>query len=125
TVTGVYRDLVATRPGALQGFRATTTFLDVGTPRDYCAAARRLAEAAPNVIESGAMVAPAARLTRTVVWPDAAVEAGATLEDCIAPGGVQAPPHFRCTGAVLIPAAVARPHEQRDRSGHIAMVPIV
>jgi len=125
TVTGVYRALVSSRPGALQGFRATTTFLDVGTPRDYCAAARRLAGSAPNVIESGAAIAPDARLTRTVVWPETAVGAGAALEDCIVTSGVQVPSDFRCTGAVLIPAAVARADERQDRSGQMAIVPIV
>jgi NDP-sugar pyrophosphorylase family protein len=123
TVTGVYRELVATRPGALQGFRATTTFLDVGTPRDYRDAARQLAGAA-NVIESGATLAPTAHVAGTIVWPGAAVAAGATLEDCIVPSGVHVPRDFHARDAVLIPASVARPDEPRDKTGRIARVQI-
>ena len=108
TVTGVYRELVRTQPGALQAFRANTTFLDVGTPRDYHDAALRLAYPAPNVIESGATLAPSARLTRTVVWPGAAVGAGADLEGCIVTSHVHVPRDFHATGAVLLPAAYAR-----------------
>lgn len=123
TVTGIYRELVATRPGALQGFRATTTFLDVGTPRDYHDTARRLADSAPNVIEAGATIAPTAQLSHTIVWPDATVAAGATLDHCVVTSGVHVPRDFRCTSAVLIPSAVARSGETRDKSG-FAVIPI-
>ena len=125
TVTGIYRELVATRPGALQGFRATTTFLDVGTPRDYHDTARRLGDSTPNVIEPGAAIAPAARLSRTIVWTDAEVAAGATLEDCVVTSGVHVPRDFRCAGAILIPAAVAKPGESRDKTGKVGIIPIV
>jgi mannose-1-phosphate guanylyltransferase len=124
TVTGVYRELVAARPGALQGYRATTTFLDVGTPRDYRDAALRLAGPAPNAIESGAVCAADARLTRTVVWPGAHIGHGATLDDCIVTTGAHVPKDFRCTGAVLLPAATAKPGETRDKSGRLAVVAI-
>jgi NDP-sugar pyrophosphorylase family protein len=124
TVTGVYRELVATRPGALQGFRATTTFLDVGTPRDYRDAALRLTGSADNAIESGASCEADARLTRTVLWAGAHVGHGGSLEDCIVTTGVHLPPDLHAAGAVLLPASAARPGEARDKSGRVALVPI-
>ena len=125
TVTGVSRELVATRPGALQGYRATTTFLDVGTPRDYRDAALRLAGPAPNAIESGATCAADAHLTRTVVWPGAHVGHGATLDNCVVTTGAHVPKDFHCTGAVLLPGSAAREGETLDKTGKIAVVAIV
>ncbi|HUL75002.1 MAG TPA: sugar phosphate nucleotidyltransferase [Vicinamibacterales bacterium] len=111
TVTGVYRSLVATRPGALRGFRAQTTFLDIGTPRDYLDAALQLAAPATVAIEPGASIDPGARAARSVLWGGAHVAAGAHLDRAIVTSGVSVPPGFRAHDAILLPARYARPDD--------------
>jgi NDP-sugar pyrophosphorylase family protein len=124
TVTGVYRNLVATRPGALCGFRARTTFLDVGTPRDYLDAALRLAAPQPNAVEPGAAIDPGAHLAHSVIWSGARVAAGADLEGTVVTGGVEIPPGFRGRDAVLLPAAFMRPGDRFDVRGDILVAPL-
>jgi NDP-sugar pyrophosphorylase family protein len=48
TVAGFYRDIIAREPGAIRAWPAPTSFLDVGTPRDYLAAALRLGAPHPH-----------------------------------------------------------------------------
>ena len=124
TVTGLYRQLVASRPGALRGFRAQTTFLDVGTSRDYLDAALRLAAPEPNAIEAGAWIDPRARVTSSVVWRDAAIADGATLEGCIVVSGVRVPSGLSARDAILLPQALARPADLVDRIGTIAVASV-
>ena len=124
TVTGVYRELVATRPGALQRVSRDD---DVPRRRHAARLPRRGAAArrtGANAIESGAACAADAHLTRTVVWPGARVGHGVRLEDCIVTTGAHVPKDFRCAGAVLLPASVARDGETRQ-GGTIVAVPIV
>lgn len=111
TVTGIYRDLVATRPGALRGYRVDTPFLDVGTPADYLDAALRLARPAANAIEPGAAIDPAARVSASVIWAAASVEAGAKLDRCVVTSGVRVPSGLDVNRAVLLPSALARPDD--------------
>jgi NDP-sugar pyrophosphorylase family protein len=124
TVSGLYREGVASGTIAVRGYRAETSFLDVGTPRDYLEATLRLsADSAGRVVESGAEVDASARLTRSIVWPDVRVGAGADLEDCIA-AGVTLPAGFRARAAVLVPAAVARAGDQAELRGGVAVFPL-
>jgi NDP-sugar pyrophosphorylase family protein len=44
TISGFYRDIVAAEPGRICGWPARTTFIDVGTPRDYLRAALTFAD---------------------------------------------------------------------------------
>ncbi|MFI5178723.1 MAG: NDP-sugar synthase [Vicinamibacterales bacterium] len=117
TVTGIYRDLVAARPGALRAFRAGKSFLDVGTPRDNLDAALHLAAPAANAVEAGAEIDPAAHVARSVVWSGARVAAGADLDGTVVAGGVDVPAGFRACGALLLPAAAARPGDRVETHG--------
>ena len=72
TVSGIYRDLIASRPGAVRAWRATGAVLDVGTPSDYL-------DAALSFVTHRAGRHPGARLRHTFVWPEATVGAGAKL----------------------------------------------
>lgn len=93
TISGVYRDLITNRPGAVRVFRSNATFLDVGTPTDYLDAVWTLAPAPahPGVcIEPGAgdddvpeVLGPRARFDRCVVWRGGAVGADAVLTRCV------------------------------------------
>lgn len=124
TVTGIYRDIVARRPGALRGYRVETPFLDVGTPSDYLDAAIRLARPAANAIEPGAVVDPAARVSESIVWAGASIAAGATLDRSVATSGVHVPAGFASTGAVLLPSVLARSTDRFEIRGDIAVVPL-
>jgi NDP-sugar pyrophosphorylase family protein len=124
TVTGIYRDIVATRLGALRGYRVETPFLDVGTPSDYLDAAVRLARPATNAIEAGAVVDPAARLSESVVWAGASIAAGAGLERSVVTRGVHVPAGFASTAGVLLPSALVRPTDRFEIRGDIAVAPL-
>jgi NDP-sugar pyrophosphorylase family protein len=120
TVAGLYREMVAARPGAVRVWPAPTTFLDVGTPRDYLDAALRLAGGRRRP----PAVAASARLARTVVWPGARVGDDAVLDDCIVAGGVDVPAGFEARGALLAPASIATSSEAAAIRGGLAVFPI-
>jgi mannose-1-phosphate guanylyltransferase len=112
TVAGVYRDLVRDTPGAVRAWRVDATFLDVGTPSDYIEASLHIArqEGHPGdvILEAPwtadarrATVDPTARLTSCVVWPDAAIGAGAVLDRCVVLSGVTVPAGTQAVGRVL------------------------
>ena len=100
SVAGVYRTLIASRPGAVRAFRADATFLDIGTPRDYLDACLRLSGAGA-VIAPTAQVAPTARVTRSVIFEHAEVGAGAVLESVVVAGGVRVPEGAAASCAVM------------------------
>jgi NDP-sugar pyrophosphorylase family protein len=88
TVAGIYRAMVAEAPGRVSGLPVQTRFLDVGTPADYLAAAVTLAGGDDRrLVDRDAAVDPRARLSRTIVWPQGRVDAGAQLRDCIVASG--------------------------------------
>lgn len=102
TVAGVYRDLIATRPGAVRVFRSTASFLDVGTPADYINAAWSLGT--PSTAHPGVVIEPGgndddgppvlaadATFERCVVWKGATVGARASLTRCIVLSGAIVP----------------------------------
>jgi NDP-sugar pyrophosphorylase family protein len=92
TVAGFYRDVIRNTPGRIRAWQAETTFLDVGTPRDYADAAMTDGTAAGH--------------RRVIVWPEARVDHGADLDECIVAGPVHVPAHFRARSAVLVPAGI-------------------
>lgn len=100
SVAGVYRTLIASRPGAVRAFRSDATFLDIGTPRDYLDACLRLS-GSDSVVAATADVAPMARLTRSVILGRAEVPADAVLECVIVAGGVRVPRGFAASNAVV------------------------
>jgi NDP-sugar pyrophosphorylase family protein len=124
TVAGIYRDSIARGNARLFGCPVSGRFLDVGTPRDYLAAALAFAGGEGPVVESGAAVHPSAQLTRTVVWPDVRIGAGVVLDDCIAAGPVAIPDGYQARHRILIPSALARPEDPADRTADLASYPL-
>jgi len=112
TIAGIYRDIVATSPGRIRGWRATTDFIDVGTPRDYLRAALTFDDE------------PRAGVTRSVIWREARVPPDVTVEGCVVAGPVRLPAGFRARDAVIVPAAVARPDDAATIANDIAVFPI-
>jgi mannose-1-phosphate guanylyltransferase len=126
TVAGIYRDRIATGTDGLFGYRVDLPFVDVGTPRDYLAAALALAGAGhENAVEPGARanVDATARLTGTVVWSNSSIGPGCVLHDCVV-ADAALPSGFRSANAVLVPAAIARAGDPATIVGDVAVFPL-
>ena len=114
TVAALYRDIVRKSPGRIRALPVETTFIDVGTPRDYLAAAATF-PALPADIN------PGARVVDSIVWPEARVGAGADLDQCIVAGRVDIPEGFRATNCALIPASAVASGESVEVEGGVAV----
>jgi mannose-1-phosphate guanylyltransferase len=120
TVAGIYRDLVQAEPGRVRTWPVTTAFLDIGTPRDYLAAALRQ----PAALPEGVTVPESSRLTRCAVWPGVVIEDHVRLEDCIVAGPLHVPCGLETGAAILVPASVARPDDRMRVQGDLAIYPL-
>jgi len=107
SIGGIYDALIAERPGSVRGFVSNAGFWDVGTVEDYwktaCAFADRqgtadLAERPGKHVR----IDPTARVTRSILWDDIKVGAGAVIEDCILTDGVRVPAGAQHRGAILL-----------------------
>lgn len=95
SVLGVYPALMASRAGSVRGFVSDAAFQDIGTPADLLQTSLDLA-AADGRIDCprwgrNPQVAPDARVTRSVLWDDVTVGAGAVLTECVVADGVHIP----------------------------------
>ena len=115
TVSGLYRDMIAHEPGRVRAWRASATFLDVGTPRDYLTTALRY---------GGATNAPTAQTTRSIVWPNVICGPDVTFDDCVVAGPLRIPAGFRARSSVIVPASVVRSGDAADIRGSLAVFPI-
>jgi NDP-sugar pyrophosphorylase family protein len=120
TVAGIYRDVVQSDPGRVHIWPVTTAFLDIGTPRDYLAAALRQ----PEVLPAGVVVPESSSLTRCAVWPGVVIEDHVRLEDCIVAGPLHVPCGLETSAAILVPASVARPDDRMRVQGDLAIYPL-
>jgi NDP-sugar pyrophosphorylase family protein len=105
---GVYDTLIARSPGSVRGFVCETEFWDVGTVADYWRMSEAFAanEGAGDVCQGrGCRIDPTARISRSILWDDVHVNAGAIVEDCIVTDGVEIPAGAHVRGEVLIDRA--------------------
>lgn len=121
SVHGVYRSLMASPQGDLTAYPVTAGFQDVGTPADYLATALAIADGA--TIEAGAVIGPGARVSRSIIWPGAAIGEHAVLDECIVTN-VEIPAGFRAQRALVVPAAVCRHNDTARVLGDIAIFPM-
>jgi NDP-sugar pyrophosphorylase family protein len=104
-VTGVYRRLIAAKPGSVRAFLSESDFVDVGTPADYLNATLSLARAEGfSVPPHGdrSHVDPTAHLVDTVLWDDVEIGAGASLNRCIVADRVKIPAGARFQDCAII-----------------------
>jgi NDP-sugar pyrophosphorylase family protein len=113
TIPGLYLDMAAEHPGSVRAWRVDTPFVDVGTPRDYLRTALTRARGDH-----------AASITNCVVWPDARIEPGVTLDHCVVAGPVTLTSGFAAERAVIVPAAVLRPGDPITAAGDVAVFPL-
>jgi mannose-1-phosphate guanylyltransferase len=105
TIGGVYDALIATRPGAVRGFKCDAEFWDVGTVSDYwrtSAAFMRKEGRTGSPAGRSARIDPSARIEDAILWDDVEVGAGAVVEKCIVTDGVAIPAGSTYHGAVLL-----------------------
>lgn len=120
TVAGLYRDLIQTTPGHVRGWRVSTSFLDIGTPRDYLTAALRQPDALPRDV----VVPESSSLLRCAVWPGTVIEDHVRLEDSIVAGPLRVPCGLDARAVILVPAHVARPDDRCRVHGDVAIYPL-
>jgi hypothetical protein len=119
TIGGIYRDLLTTGAARLTGWPARTRFLDVGTPRDYLAAALAFANE-----PGGEPAHRPAGVHRSVVWPEARMASDVELDGCVVAGGVRLPPGFRCRDALIVPSALVTGTDKADVRNGVAIFPL-
>jgi NDP-sugar pyrophosphorylase family protein len=110
SIGGIYDELMARSPDAVRGFVSDASFFDVGTVDDYCRthdafvadSADCSAAASTPSVGRGTTIDPSARVTRSILWDDVQVAAGATLDTCIVTDGVIVPAGAEYSRAVLM-----------------------
>ena len=121
TVAGIYRDRIAAGGARIFAYPVPAEFFDIGTARDYLAAAAALAPA--DLVAAGAEVSPQARVRDSIVWAGSSVGAGAMLERCVV-AGASVPPGLEAENAVLIPAWAVRAGDNTRVTGGVAVFPV-
>jgi NDP-sugar pyrophosphorylase family protein len=105
SISGVYRDLIARRPGAVRAFISNASFLDVGTPEDYLDTSLRLAARegrSSPLYGAGVSVDPSSTVHDSVLWDNVTVEPHCRLTRCVIADEIRIP-----KGTVLENCAVA------------------
>jgi NDP-sugar pyrophosphorylase family protein len=125
SVADLYPRLVAAWGGSVRGWIGSGRFDDIGTPASYLDTCVRMSQGDPaQLLESGAQIAPGARLSNTVCWPGALIEDDVELSSCIVCSGAFVPRGSRYHRSVLLPAEAvpAGPHDYRE--GALTVSPI-
>jgi mannose-1-phosphate guanylyltransferase len=105
TIGDIYDTLIATRPGSIAAFVTSSEFWDVGTVDDYWRMSDAFAERERrgDVIRGrAASIHPDARVTRSILWDDVEVGAGAVVDRCVLTDRVHVPAGAVCRHQVLI-----------------------
>ena len=93
SISGVYTTLAKRLPRSVRIQPVTTSFVDIGTPRDYLRTCLVMAARdGGSTIGARVNVDPSAQVTGSVLWDDVVVEAGARLDGCIVMSGTRVPP---------------------------------
>ncbi len=92
SISGVYTALAKRLPGSVRVLPVTTSFVDIGTPRDYLRTCLEMAaHEGGTTYGSRVVVHPSATVTNSVLWDDVVVEAGARIDGCIVMSGARVP----------------------------------
>ena len=119
SVLRVYPGIIADSPRRLRAFICDAPFIEVGTPADYRRVHERLAAddgVSAWMPGARAVIDPAARLDRTILWDDVTIGAGVVLERCVVADRVRVPAGLHAADACLVPwpeGYAPRPGERR------------
>ena len=114
-VRRLYPSLRQVQAGAVRLFRTNAEFLDIGTPADYLSTALAIAERdrAVGVGGTRSLIAPDARIERSVLWDDVVIGQGALLKECVVADHVVVPADTSWHGVTLrVPAGELAPGER-------------
>ena len=127
TVSGIYRAMIASRPGAIRAMTSAAAFFDIGTAADYletCLAVGQ-AEGLGDVLAGArAAVHADARVTRSVLWDDVVVADGAALDECVVADGVRIPAGLRLSRRVVVPRGNRVPGAGAECAGDLLLTPL-
>jgi len=100
--SGIYRDLIRNRPGAVCAYATDAAFFDIGTPEDYLRTTLQLAARDGGaLLGTRTHVDATARVEDSVLWDDVIVEAGASLRGCVVTDGARVPAGTSWTAMML------------------------
>ena len=104
TIGGLYDAMIAANPQAVAGFVTSTEFWDIGTVDDYWRMSDAFAarERRGAICGRPASIDPTAQITRSILWDDVEVGAGALVDRCIVTDGVRIAPGAVHRNEVLI-----------------------
>jgi mannose-1-phosphate guanylyltransferase len=118
SVNQLYRQLIAEDPRSIAASVSESSFLDIGTPRDYLETSLALAETeGPNLIGTRAQIASSAVITRSALWDDVTVGSQARLDECVVADGVRIPGGASFTRCAIVPLGT-RPPRADERVVH-------
>ena len=129
TVGGLYDTLLADGR-AMAVHEVSGPFHDIGTPADYAATARAVAEAEGcTTVPHGerTVVHPTARVERSILWDDVTVGADCVVTGCVLADGVRVPAGTVLDGQAVVPAGAGRdgePLAHETRLGNLRMAPL-
>ena len=105
SVNHLYPRLIRETARSVAAFVGNASFRDIGTPADYLETSIQLTELEGDHLVStrGTRIDRTARLTRSAVWDDVTIGAGAELTECIVGDGVTI-----AAGAVYRRTAIVR-----------------
>jgi NDP-sugar pyrophosphorylase family protein len=127
SVGGCYADVLASQPGALQGFLCEAAFHDIGTTGDYLATSLAFASAEHqpgSLIGSGCAIAPGATVSDSVLWDSVTVDEGSAIQACVVADRVHIPSGLRCERQVIVRAADRVCQDDTSVVGDLALTPI-
>ena len=124
SVRELYPSLIASRPGAVQGFVCQCAWHDIGTPGDYLRTTLALAARGGGpLVGARSTVDASAVLRDTIVWDDVQIGAGASLTRCVVADGVRIP-GGTTWGASMIRRADGPLASGERRVGELAVAPL-
>jgi mannose-1-phosphate guanylyltransferase len=127
TVTGIYQQLVASEPGAVQAYISPAAFCDIGTAADYLSTSLALAppDGGPGaLIGARTRVEPGARVSDSVLWDDVWIGADAELDHCVVADRVRVPAGARFSRRVLVNASEVQAGADEDIVHGLLAVPL-
>ncbi len=115
SVNQVYPGLLAEEPRAICAYISEASFQDIGSPADYLRTSLALADVEGSQMHGARLrVDPSATVTRTALWDDVTIGAGAHLDTAIVGDGAVVPAGATYTRCVILPDDGRTPM-QRER----------
>ena len=128
TIDGIYRRMIARRPGSVRAFVSGASFRDIGTAADYldtCLDIARIENLGNCLLGRGVTVADDAHITDCVLWDDVRVGHGVTLDWSVVAAGVSIP-DGACHRRSVIRPRDGHPAEPGEHAvGDLLVSPIV